>query len=89
VILASDRSMSGFDFTGLPDNINCFVLNSPNTAARQAKWRKGACHGANLGIVALGDNSVHQWNDLRLVQTITGYDIASETDGGTLQFFFP
>src|SRR5689334_19587283 len=45
VILATDRNMSGFDFTALPDNINCFILSSPDSGARTAKWRKGVCHG--------------------------------------------
>jgi prepilin-type N-terminal cleavage/methylation domain-containing protein len=89
VILATDRNLSGFDFTGLPDNINCFILTSPDTGARFAKWRKGICHGANSGNVVLGDGSVHHLNDAGLVETIMGYDPASETDGGYLQFYFP
>jgi prepilin-type N-terminal cleavage/methylation domain-containing protein len=89
VILATDRNMIGFDFTGLPDNINCFVLTSPETGAKSARWRRGICHGVNTGIVGLGDGSVHQLNDRRLVQMITGYDPATETDGGNLQFYFP
>jgi hypothetical protein len=89
VFLAIDRNLSGFDFTGLADNINCFVLTSPDTRARSAKWRKGICHGANIGIVALSDGSVHQLNDFRLLQTLVGYDTAAETDDGTLQFYFP
>jgi prepilin-type N-terminal cleavage/methylation domain-containing protein len=89
VILATDRNMSGFDFTGLPDNINCFVLSSPGTGAATAKWRRSICHGANFGIVALGDGSVQQLNDATLVQTLLGYDPAVETDAGYLQFYFP
>jgi prepilin-type N-terminal cleavage/methylation domain-containing protein len=89
VILAMDRNLSGFDFTGLPDNINCFILTSPDTGARTAKWRRGMCHGPNSGVAALSDGSVHQWNDSRLVQTILSYDPAKETDGGNLQFYFP
>jgi prepilin-type N-terminal cleavage/methylation domain-containing protein len=89
VFLAIDRNLTGFDFTGLPDNINCFILTSPDTGARSAKWRRGICHGANIGMVALGDGSVHQLNDSRLVQTLLGYDPAKETDGGNLQFYFP
>lgn len=89
VVLATDRNLFGFDFTGLPDNINCFILSSPDTGARSAKWRKGSCHGANIGIVVLGDGSVHQLNDTRLVETLVGYDPATETDGGNLQFYFP
>ena len=89
VILASDRNLTGFDFTGLPDNINCFILTSPSTGAGSAKWRRGMCHGANSGVVALSDGSVQQWNDSLLVQTLVAYDPATETDGGNLQFYFP
>jgi prepilin-type N-terminal cleavage/methylation domain-containing protein len=89
VMLATDRNLSGFDFTGLPDNINCFILTSPNTGAASAKWRRGMCHGANNAVVALSDGSVQQWNDARLVQALLGYDPATETDGGNLQFYFP
>jgi prepilin-type N-terminal cleavage/methylation domain-containing protein len=89
VILATERGMSGFDFTGLPDNINCFILTSASTGARTAKWRKNICHGPDLGIVVLSDGAVEQLNDAALVKTLTGYDPDSETDGGNLQFFFP
>jgi prepilin-type N-terminal cleavage/methylation domain-containing protein len=89
VILATDRNMSGFDFTALPDNINCFILSSPDSGARTAKWRKGFCHGINAGFVALSDGSVQQLNDSRLVQTLVTYDPATETDDGNLQFYFP
>jgi len=89
VILATDRNLVGFDFTGLSDNINCFVLTSPSTGAATAKWRRGICHGVNLGLVAVGDGSVQQLNDMTLVQTLLGYDPATETDEGTLQFYFP
>ena len=89
VILATDRNLSGFDFTGLSDNINCFVLTSPDTGARSAKWRRDICHGINIGVVAVSDGSVHQFNDRTLVQTLLGYNPATETDDGTLQFYFP
>jgi prepilin-type N-terminal cleavage/methylation domain-containing protein len=89
VFLAIDRNLVGFDFTGLPDNINCFILTSPGTGAATARWRRGICHGANVGVVALGDGSVHQFNDSRLVQTLVGYAPATETDDGNLQFYFP
>lgn len=89
VILAADRGLTGFDFTGLPNNINCFILTSPETGARTAKWRRDVCHGADSGLVQLGDGSAQQWNDSRLVRTLTGYDPATETDEGNLQFFFP
>jgi prepilin-type N-terminal cleavage/methylation domain-containing protein len=89
VFLAIDRNLTGFDFTGLPDNINCFILTSAFSGAASAKWRRGICHGANIGMVALSDGSVHQLNDVRLVQTLIGYDPAKETDDGNLQFYFP
>jgi prepilin-type N-terminal cleavage/methylation domain-containing protein len=89
VILSTDRSLSGFDFTGLPDNINCFVLTSPDTGAATAKWRKGISHGPNTGNVVLGDGSAQQLNDPGLVETLLTYDPAKETDEGYLQFFFP
>jgi len=89
MFLASERNMSGFDFTGLPDNINCFILTSPDSGARAAKWWRGACHGANAGTALLSDGSVHAFNDPRLVQTLVNYDPAKETDDGTLQFYFP
>lgn len=89
VFLATDRNMNGFDFTALPDNINCFILSSPSTAAQTAKWRKGICHGANVANGVLSDGSVHQYNDATLVQTLLGYNLDTETDGGNLQFFFP
>lgn len=89
VILATDRNLSGYDFTGLPDNINCFVLSSPDTCARTAAWRRGSCHGANAGTIVLGDGSVQQLNDPRLVQTLVGYDPGRDTDEGVLQFYSP
>jgi prepilin-type N-terminal cleavage/methylation domain-containing protein len=89
VFLATDRNLSGFDFTGLPDNINCFVLSSPDTGARSAKWRRGIGHGADSGAVVLSDGSAHQLDDSRLVRTLLGYDLSRETDTGLLQFYFP
>lgn len=89
VILATDRNLSGFDFTGLPDNINCFVLSSSSSGAASAKWRRGICHGANVGLVTLSDGSVHELDDVRLAETLVGYNPATETDDGTLQFYFP
>ena len=89
MFLAIDRNLSGFDFTALPDNINCFVLTSPDTGAHSAKWRRGICHGANSGVAAMSDGSVQQMDDPVLVRTLLGYDPASETDAGNLQFYFP
>jgi prepilin-type N-terminal cleavage/methylation domain-containing protein len=89
VILATDRSLWNFDVLNLPDGINCFILSSPFTSAATAYWRKGICHGANLGIVTLGDGSVEQLSSSGLVQTLLSYNPATETDVGYLQFYFP
>lgn len=89
VMLATDRSMFGFDATGLPDGINCFILSSSSTAARTARWRKGACHNENSGNVILADGSVQHLNDARLSQTLISYNPATQTDDGNLQFYFP
>ena len=40
-------------------------------------------------MVVLGDGSFQQFNNVRLRQTLTGYDPSTETDDGTLQFYFP
>ena len=90
VILAADRNMSEFDVINIaPDTINCWILTSPVTQAANAKWRKGVCHGENLGMVTLSDGSVEQLNNSGLVQTLLSYDPATETDVGYLQFYFP
>ncbi len=89
MMLAAERNMTGFDFTGLPENINCFILSSPSSGAATATWRKGACHGANLGLVVLGDGSVQQLNNITLIRTLLSYDTSKETDEGLMQFYFP
>ena len=89
VFLAVDRNMTGFDFTALPDGINCFILSSENTGAKTANWRRNACHGVNAGMASLSDGSVQALDNPRLVKTLMGYDPQVETDDGTLQFYFP
>lgn len=87
-ILAADRNLWGFDFTGLPENINCFILIPPivpPAGALTARWRRGISHGANVGLVALSDGSAQKFNDALVVPTILG----SATDDGRLQFYFP
>lgn len=81
-ILAADRNLTGFNFTGLPENISCFILNA---GATDAKWRRGICHGANRGNLVFADGSAHPYDDSKLIPTI----LSSQTDDGTLQFFFP
>src|SRR5689334_14856875 len=72
VFLATDRSMTGFDVSGppLPDNLRCYQLYlGSSSGAATARWTKTLCHGANVGMVVLGDGSVQQMNDSTLVQT--------------------
>lgn len=89
LILANDRNMWPFDFTGLPDGINCYVLSSPSTVAATATWRRSMCHGANYGHVVLTDGSAEQMNNASLARTLTGYDPTAETDSGVMQFYAP
>ena len=84
-ILAMDRNLFNFDFTGLDNNVNCWVVSSSSSTVGAAYWGPGRCHGANSGQVVLSDGSAHNFNNMRVVQTILG----SETDDGTLQFYFP
>ena len=83
-MLAADRNMWGFDFTGLPDGINCFILTPP-AGALTAIWRRSICHGANVGMVVMSDISAHQSSNAKLVPGV----LSSQTDDGTLQFYFP
>ena len=80
-ILAADRNLWGFSLTGLPENINCYILG----AAPAANWRRTSCHGANLGMVALSDGSAQRWNNASVAPAV----LSSWTDDGTLQFYFP
>jgi prepilin-type N-terminal cleavage/methylation domain-containing protein len=80
-ILSADRNLWGFSLTGLPENINCFILNAAPTAI----WRRSFCHGANVGMVVLSDGSAQKFNDALIAPTVLG----SATDDGTLQFYFP
>ena len=84
-ILAAERNLFNFDFTGLDNNVNCWVTSSPFSKVGAAYWRPGVCHGANSGMVVLSDGSAHHYNDARVVQTL----LTSQTDDATLQFFFP
>ena len=86
-ILASDRNLSGFEVTNLPENIACFLISTPN-GGREAKWKKAVCHGANVGNLAFSDGSVQQINDSRLLGIILNINTADTSDG-SLRFFVP
>jgi prepilin-type N-terminal cleavage/methylation domain-containing protein/prepilin-type processing-associated H-X9-DG protein len=86
-ILAADRSISGFEFTGLNDNTACYTINLPN-GGRNAKWDNKVCHGANAGNVAMGDGSVQQFTDPSLLRSVLDIN-TDDTVDGTLRFYMP
>jgi hypothetical protein len=86
-ILSADRSMSGFEFSGLYDNTACYTINTVN-GGKNAKWDKDLCHGANAGNLGFSDGSVQQVNNARLTNSILSIN-SSETIDGTLRFFVP
>ncbi len=86
-ILSADRSMSGFDFAGLPDNTACYTINTP-TGGKNAKWDKSVCHGSSGGNLGLGDGSVQQFTDTALTNTVRSIK-SNETIDGTIRMFVP
>jgi prepilin-type N-terminal cleavage/methylation domain-containing protein len=86
-ILAADRSMGGFEYTGLHDNTACYTINTP-TGGRNAKWDKALSHGANAGNLILSDGSVQQVSDQSLKSIILSIN-TTETLDGTLRFYLP
>src|ERR1043165_8926878 len=68
-ILSADRSLSGFEFSGLYDNTACYTINNP-PGGQDAKWDSALCHGVNAGNVGFTDGSVQQLTDSRLVSAI-------------------
>ena len=86
-ILSADRSMTGYQVTGQPDNTVCYLASGGNFG-NNARWDPALCHGANAGNLVLGDGSVHQLTDAGLVQAIRAIR-TGETLDGTLRFFVP
>jgi prepilin-type N-terminal cleavage/methylation domain-containing protein len=86
-ILVTDRSLSGFEYSGLHDNTACYTISSP-TGGKKAKWDKALCHGANAGNLSLGDGSVQSLTDDGLREAIRAIK-SSETLDGTLRFYVP
>lgn len=86
-ILATDRSLTGFDVTGLPDRMVCYTINLPD-GGQKAKWSKSVCHGPNAGNFALSDGSVQKASDIGLLRSVLAIN-SSDTQDGTLQFFLP
>ena len=86
-ILAADRSMTGFEFSGLRDNTACYTIAMPN-GGKNAKWDKSLNHGPNAGNLGLGDGSVQQFINLRLVEAVRSIG-TNDTVDGTLRFYVP
>lgn len=86
-ILAADRSLSGFEYTGLHDNTACYTISTPN-GGKNAKWDKAIAHGANAGNLVLTDGSVQQGNDNSLKSTVLSIKSADTLDG-SLRFYVP
>jgi prepilin-type N-terminal cleavage/methylation domain-containing protein len=86
-ILSADRSMSGFEFSGLHDNTACYTIETP-TGGQNAKWDKALCHGPNSGDLGLSDGSVQQATDAQLKASVLNIK-SSETLDGTLRFYVP
>ena len=86
-ILAADRSMTGYEVPGQPDNTVCY-LATPGYFGKNAKWEKSLCHGANAGNLVLGDGSVQQVTDSGLIAIIRNIP-KDETLDGTLRFYVP
>ena len=86
-ILSADRSMTGYQVTGQPDNTVCYLASGGNFG-NNARWDPALCHGANAGNLVLGDGSVHQLTDAGLVQAIRAIR-TGETLDGTLRFYVP
>jgi len=86
-ILSADRSMSGFEFSGLHDNTACYTINTP-AGGQKAKWDKSLCHGANMGNLGLSDGSAQPATDANLLEAVRSIR-SSETIDGTLRFYVP
>jgi prepilin-type N-terminal cleavage/methylation domain-containing protein len=86
-ILSADRSLSGFEFSGLWENTACYTINTP-TGGQNAKWNKDLCHGASTGNLGLSDGSAQQLSDKSLLQSVRAVN-TKETVDGTLRFFVP
>lgn len=84
--LAADRSMSGYDFSGLPDNTACYTINTP-TGGKKARWDSALCHAIG-GNVTLSDGSAHQLTDAQLLATVQSIN-TKETIDGTIRMYVP
>jgi prepilin-type N-terminal cleavage/methylation domain-containing protein len=86
-ILSADRSMTGYEVPGQPDNTVCY-LATPGYFGQNARWDPSLCHGANAGNLVLGDGSVQQLTDAGLASVIRNIP-KNQTIDGTLRFYVP
>jgi prepilin-type N-terminal cleavage/methylation domain-containing protein len=87
-ILAGDRSMTGFEVTGQPNNAACYVISNP-TGGMNAKWDPALNHGNNSGNLALCDGSVQQLGRVAFVNTLRSFDRSNMVDNATVRMFLP
>ena len=86
-ILCADRSMTGFEFSGLHDNTACYTVYTPN-GGNNARFDKDLCHGASGGNVGLSDGSAQQLNRSSLTNLVRSIP-SSDTIDGSLRFYIP
>ncbi len=86
-VLSADRSMTGYEVPGQPDNTVCY-LATPGYFGQNARWDPSLCHGANAGNLVLGDGSVQQLTDAGLASVIRNIP-KNQTIDGTLRFYVP
>ena len=87
-VLAADRSLTGFEFTGQPDNTVCYTAPGASYYGIGAKWDPALCHGPSAGNLLLGDGSVQQVTDTGLTNILSNIK-KNQTLDGTLRFFVP
>ena len=86
-ILATDRSLTGFDFPGQHDNTACYSITLA-TGGKKAKWDQTISHRANSGNLSFCDGSVQQFNDANILAFVRSIKPA-ETVDGTFRFYLP
>lgn len=86
-ILAGDRSLGGFEYTGLHDNTACYTINLPG-GGQKAKWNKAFCHGLDAGNLGFCDGSVQRLNDSSLRKSVLTINTADTLDG-SVRFYVP
>ena len=87
-ILAGDRSMTGFEVTGQPNNAACYVISNP-TGGMDAKWDPSLNHGNNSGNLAFCDGSVQQLGRVAFVNTLRSFNRSNMVDNATVRMFLP